>query len=129
MEPNLSAASVCQFIAAWLALEIFVNASFKATYESRWFDIMENGAPAAAKPVFERLRDVMRDKYRLADKFLVIASVLDSDAAAMDIDEFRRLKGIRDSLLHALETPAHLPTESVQKLLLKYMTLHLDLEG
>ena len=117
------------FIAAWSALEIFVNASFKATYESRWFDIMENGTPAAAEPVLERFKDVMSDKYRLADKFLVIASVLDSDAAATDTDEFRRLKGIRDSLLHALEAPAHLPTESVQKLLLNYMTLHLDLEG
>lgn len=117
------------FIAAWSALEIFVNASFKATYEPRWFDIMENGAPAAAKPVFERFKDVMSDKYRLADKFLVIASVLDADAAATDAEEFRRLKGIRDSLLHALETPAHLPTEAVQKLLLKYLTLHLDLEG
>jgi hypothetical protein len=117
------------FIAAWSALEIFVNASFKATYQSRWFQIIENGAPTAAKPVFERFKDVMSDKYRLVDKFLIIASVLDADGATTDADEFRKLKGIRDNLLHALETPPYLPTEAVQKLLLKYMTLHLDLEG
>ena len=92
----------------------------------RWFEIMEDGAPASAKPVFERLKDVMSDKYRLADKFLVIASVLDSGGAADDATEFGRLKKFRDGLFHALDTPlSPLPTEAVQKLLLKYMKLHL----
>ena len=114
------------FIAAWSALEIFTNASFKAVYEARWYSIMENGAPAAATPIFERFRCVMSDKYRIADKFLVIASILDADAASSDSDEFRRLKKIRDDLLHALEAPSNFPTEAAQKLLLKYMALHLD---
>ena len=82
---------------------MFVNATFKETYKSQWFDIMENGAPAAAKPVFERFKDVMRDKYRLADKFLIICSVLDASAAASDSDEFRKLKSLRDNLSHGLE--------------------------
>ena len=114
------------FIAAWSALEIFVNATFKTTYEAQWFDVMESGAPTSAKPVFERLKIVMSDKYRLADNFLIVASVLDADSAAADYDTFRNLKAVRDSLLHALETPAHLPTEEAQKLLIKYVTLHLD---
>jgi hypothetical protein len=114
------------FISAWSALEIFVNANFKATYEAQWFDIMENGAPLAAKPVFERFKDVMSDKYRLADKFLIIASVLDANGAATDAGEFRQLKFVRDRVSHALETPEHLPTEAVQRLLLKYMLLHID---
>jgi hypothetical protein len=114
------------FIAAWSALEIFVNATFKATYESQWFDIIEDSAPAAAKPVFQRFKEVMSDKYRLSDKFLIIASVLDPSAATTDSGEFRSLKSVRDKLLHALETPTHLPTEVVQKLLLKFMALHVD---
>jgi hypothetical protein len=114
------------FIAAWSALEIFVNASFKATYETQWFDIMKGGAPVAAKAVFERFKDVMSDKYRLSDKFLIIASVLDASAAATDDCEFRQLKSVRDGVSHALETPAHLPTEAVQRLLAKYMLLHID---
>jgi hypothetical protein len=114
------------FIAAWSALEIFVNATFKSTYEARWFEIMEDGAPASAKPVFERFKGVMSDKYRLADKFLVIASVLDPTGAAGDAAEFRCLKKTRDGLLHALDTPSSaLPTDAIQKLLLKYMKLHL----
>ena len=115
------------FIAAWSALEIFVNATFKATYEERWFQIMEHGAPASARPVFERFQNVMSDKYRLSDKFLVIASVLDSASAVDDGREFSRLKKIRDGLLHALDTPSSpLPTHAVQKLLFKYLKLHLD---
>jgi hypothetical protein len=113
------------FIAAWSALEIFVNATFKATYEARWFQIMEDGAPASAKPVFKRFEDVMTDKYRLADKFLIIASVLDSQAATDDAKEFVRLKKFRDGLFHALDSPtSSLPTDDVQKLLLKFMKLH-----
>jgi hypothetical protein len=114
------------FIAAWSALEIFVNATFKTTYELRWFDIMQNGAPISAKPVFQRFKDVMSDKYRLADKFLIIASVLDSDSATNDAEIFRNLKSVRDNLSHGLETPTHLPTEAVQNLLFKYLSLHLD---
>ncbi len=114
------------FIAAWSALEIFVNANFKAIYEGRWFSVMESGAPGAATPVFERFRDVMRDKYRLADKFLIIAAVLDPEDATVDDQEFRRLKKSRDDLLHAFKTPTQLPTDAVQKLLLKYMKSHLD---
>jgi hypothetical protein len=114
------------FIAAWSALEIFVNATFKATYEARRSQIMEDGAPPSAKPVFKRFKDVMSDKYRLADKFLIIASVLDSQAATDDTQEFIRLKKFRDGLFHALDTPtSSLLTDDVQKLLLKFMKLHL----
>jgi hypothetical protein len=114
------------FIASWSALEIFVNAMFKQTYEAEWFKIMETGAPASGRPVFERFKEVMSDKYRVADKFVVIASVLDPECAEADAEEFLRLKKIRDNLLHALDTPAHLPTEQIQKLLLKYLGLHVD---
>ncbi len=114
------------FIAAWSALEIFVNATFKSTYENRFFGIMADGAPEAAKPVFARFKDVMSDKYGLANKFLIVASVLDPSAATEDATEFGRLKKIRDDLLHALISPAGpLPTNGAQKLLLKYMKLHL----
>ena len=112
------------FIAAWTALEIFVNASFKATYEAEWFAIMKRGAPDAARPVFERFGDVMSDKYRLSDKFLIIASVLDDVGAPKDAIKFGELKEVRDKLLHALETPQNLPTDAVQSILVKYLKLH-----
>src|SRR5690242_8495644 len=54
------------FIAAWSALEIFVNAAFKSNYALRYSQIIEKGATLAAKPVVERIAEVMKDKYRLA---------------------------------------------------------------
>lgn len=114
------------FISAWSALEIFVNTTFKETYQKHWFKIMKSGAPDSANPVFERFEIVMKDKYRLADKFLIIASVLDPDNAAKDTDKFVGLKKVRDGLLHALDTPSSpLPIDAIQNLLLKYMKLHL----
>jgi hypothetical protein len=56
----------------------------------------------------------------------VIASVLDSAGAADDTEGFRHLKKFRDKLFHALDAPSSaLPTDAVQKLLVKYMKLHL----
>jgi hypothetical protein len=113
------------FIAAWSALEIFINATFKSAYQTQWIRILEIGAPAAVRPVIDRLADVLADKYRLTDKFLIVAAVLDAEGAAEDSEAFQRLKLVRDKLFHALEMPAQLPTEEVQKLVLKFLKLHL----
>jgi len=114
------------FIAAWAAIEIFVNQTFKSTYGPRWYQTIESSVHESAKRAIERIDDVMKDKYRVSDKFLIIASVLDPDFAVADERDFRRLKEIRDNLAHGLDLPeGPLPTESVQKLLLKFMRLHL----
>jgi hypothetical protein len=68
----------------------------------------------------------MNDKHRLTDKFLVIASILDSDAAERDMSDFNRLKSVRDSLFHASEgATSRYPVEETQNLLMKYLDLHL----
>ena len=96
------------FIAAWSALEIFISATFKAVYAGRWFEIMSSNAPISAKPYFNHLKSVMDGKHRLADKFLVIASILDSDAAEKDTSDFKTIKSVRDSLFHASESATSL---------------------
>lgn len=118
--------SLPAFISAWSALEIFINATFKACYEAKWFDIMEEGAPTSSTPIFERLKDVMKDKYRIVDKFLVITAVLDAENATTDVESFKSLKSVRDNMFHKFDTlPKLLPTEDVQKLFKKYLKLHL----
>jgi len=68
----------------------------------------------------------MKDKYRLADKFAIIASALDPAGADQDIAVFTELKGIRDAFFHALSTnPDQLPGETTRRLLRKYLSLHL----
>ncbi len=115
-----------RFVAAWSALEIFINSTFKTHYEKRWFNIMEEGAPAAATQVFERFKEVMKDKYRLADKFLIIASLLDPDSAINEDQNFRVAKKKRDDFFHGEEMPVEkLPTGSVQRMLRKLLKMHL----
>jgi hypothetical protein len=117
------------FMASWSALEIFVNATFKATYEARWFAALNTGVPLAGGPVLERFKEVMLDKYRLSDKFLSIAALLSPDTATADEKEFRGLKKVRDDLMHGLASPEQLPTHQVQLLLLKYARGHLERNG
>jgi hypothetical protein len=114
------------FISSWSALEMFVDTSFSAVYESIWFSIMKNGAPASAVPILELLRASMRNNDRLAEKFLIIASVLDPDSATADDSEFRSLRKIRNNLFHRADIPSELPTERTQALLIKYLKKHLD---
>lgn len=114
------------FIAAWAALEIFVNTTFKSTYKQRWFTIMEAGAPASTKPVVDYFKEVIGDKFGLKNKFLIIASILNPAAATDDTAEFARLKEVRGGFFHNLDIPPSLPTDAIQKLLLKYMKLHLQ---
>ncbi|MDK1493079.1 hypothetical protein QN219_24040 [Sinorhizobium sp. 7-81] len=69
----------------------------------------------------------MSDKYRLADKFLIIATILLPESAADDDTEFRRLKKSRDGVFHGTDDPADVfPTGAIQKLLLKYLLAHLQ---
>ncbi|MAT94535.1 MAG: hypothetical protein CME59_18330 [Halioglobus sp.] len=119
--------SLPAFISAWSALEIFVNATFKSLYERQWFAVMEQGAPESSTPIFERLKDVMKDKYRIVDKFLVISAILDPDEANDDVKSFKSLKEIRDNMFHKFDSiPNHLPVENVQALFIKFLKLHLQ---
>ena len=51
---------------------------------------------------------------------------INPDDAEADTTAFRKLKKVRDDLLHALDAPATLPTEDIQRLLMKYLKPHLD---
>jgi hypothetical protein len=118
------------FIAAWSALEIFVTATFKAVYEERLYRLLSSNVPASIVPYIARLKSVMNDKHRLNDKFLVLASILDSVSAEADASVFRRLKSARDGLFHASETATErYPVEDTQKILRKYLDLHLGHRG
>lgn len=124
---QVDADSLPAFVSAWSALEIFVNATFKSHYEGKWFAIMEEGAPDSSTPIFERFKDVMSDKYRIVDKFLVITAILDPDGADEDVKSFKTLKASRDNMFHKFDMlPNHLPIEDVQTLFIKYLKLHLQ---
>jgi hypothetical protein len=88
------------FLAAWNALEIFINKVF-SHYEQGLFKELKDGKPQLSwKQYLDRVQDVMRDKYRLADRFALVAFQLSPDDADNDYREFIEAKKRRDDLSH-----------------------------
>jgi hypothetical protein len=113
------------FLSAWAGLEIFVNKNFRE-YEDGAFKRL-----TGPEKFIGRIREVMKDKYGPADKFSLIAFELTTGAGATEDERtFKEIKNIRDKLMHGEEVPtATLPTEQTQKLLRKYLKLHLERLG
>ena len=117
------------FISGWAALEILIAKLFK-TYEEVFLSPLANaGQPTLRERFLQRLKDVMKDKYRLTDKFLAVAAVLfpDSDDASVENDyqQFSSLKAMRDKILHGEEfSERDLPADELARLLRKYILAH-----
>lgn len=112
---------LASFLAAWSALEIFVNKVFPAQ-KAKFFDVMES----SHKDFVARLQEVMKDKYRLADKFALLSSTISVDTAVADINTFKDLKKARDNLLHGVDVDTHsLPLEPTQALLRRYLLAYI----
>lgn len=113
------------FIFAWTALEIFFNKTFRF-YEQKFLEKHTiDSLPVLAQHFFKRLRDVMKGKYSLKDKFIVIVSML-SDDAENDLQQFVNAKKVRDKLLHGEDIEENeLPINDVIRLARKYLALHL----
>lgn len=113
------------FQAGWSALEIFVNKVF-SRYERDFLGGLTSDSDPNAKEWFvARIHEVMRDKYRLRDRFALIAGVLASSDADADVAEFISAKTKRDDLAHGKDVPdSDLPLETVHRILGKYLHLH-----
>lgn len=117
------------FLSGWAALEIFFAKSFKI-YENAFLSPLANASqPSLRERFLNRIKDVMKDKYRLTDKFLAVAAVLFPNAPDKEIDDdfkqFSDLKKLRDSISHGDEfSEKNLPVHELAKLLRKYVLAH-----
>ena len=113
------------FIFAWTALEIFFNKIFKL-YEVKFLEKHTiDGLPILAQHFFKRIKNVMKGKYSLRDKFIVIASML-SDDTEDDLDKFVKAKRVRDTFLHGEDIEeSQLPIQEIVVMVRKYLSLHL----
>lgn len=125
LEPNQE--KLRRFLSAWMALEVFVNKNFDA-YRERFWDSL---SAAVSQPIQERylkrIHDVMRDKYKPLDKFVVISAELDPSEADRDIAIFQRGKDLRDEFSHGEAIDEHaLPVADIQGLVRKFLRLHVS---
>jgi hypothetical protein len=114
------------FLAGWAAFEILVQKMFKIFEDEFLSPIISAGQATLRERFLKRLKLVMNEKYRLADKFLVVAAVLYPDASEQeaqdDLNLFLNLKNKRDIIYHGSElSEQELPLYSLEKLLQKYL--------
>ncbi len=81
---------------------------------------------------FQRIREVMKGKYTLTDKFIAVTAVLfpcDPDnTLEEDYKKFRRLKELRDSISHGEKfSERDLPVHELATLLRKYVLARLEM--
>jgi len=117
-----------QFIFAWSALEIFVSKVFREYEHLLFASIQREKGPASRMGrYFSRVRDVMNDKYGIADRFSVIAACLTDNCVEADVKTFGSIKDSRDKLFHgkAFDEDS-LPTNKTIELLKKYLRLHMS---
>ena len=114
------------FLSGWTGLERLIAKTFKA-YEHAFLSPLTNAdQPTLRERFLDRIKDVMKDKYRLADKFVAVAAVLFPDAPndemQEDIKKFDQLKRLRDIISHGEEfSEKDLPIHELATLFRKYM--------
>jgi hypothetical protein len=113
-----------RFLCAWSAIEIFTNKTFPDS-ERRWIaEATKDRGPLEAAHV-RRISDVMKDKWRLMDKFALNATMLDAPGAETDVGTFKSMKDLRDQLLHGgVQDTSRLPADTVIALTRKQLRLH-----
>ncbi len=113
------------FISAWSALEILTNKVFPDYEEKFIIEVKDHHNSHGVNKFLERIKDVMKDKYRLADKFSLVASFL-SNEITEDIQLFKNMKKVRDDISHGKEfDEKKLPVEEARKLASKYLKNHM----
>jgi mRNA-degrading endonuclease YafQ of YafQ-DinJ toxin-antitoxin module len=117
------------FIFGWTALEILVHKAFR-TYVDQFLAPVAQAEHVKLREQFlRRLKEVMNDKYRLTDEFLVVTSILFPDVPTEKVESdtalFERLKTVRDALLHGKAVDeTSLPVSELQGLLQRYVLAH-----
>ena len=120
-----------RFVAGWAGLEILVVKAFKKYEQDFMSPLIATGPTSLREHFLGRLLDVMGDKYRVLDKFLVVSSMLfpDADPAAQEADLklFKELKAQRDGIFHGNAfADQDLRIDDIEKLLRKYLSAYVE---
>lgn len=114
------------FLSGWAALEILIAKSFRS-YELVFLSPFTNAEqPTLRERFLARIKDVMKDKYRLTDKFIAVTAVLfpniEDVEAERNFTDFCELKRLRDSIFHGESfSETDLPVHEMAVLLRKYV--------
>ncbi|EEZ6491561.1 TPA: hypothetical protein ACIWR0_005221 [Escherichia coli] len=116
------------FISAWTCLEIFIAKNFKQNF-NKLIDFAKEKTknPEINQQFIDRMFVMMEGKYRLMDKFILLASYYNIAEIDDKIKEFKELKKIRDSFFHGDKIEINdLPLEQTRDLFIMFIKLKLD---
>ena len=107
-------------------MEILIAKSFKSYEQAFLSPFTKAEQPTLRERFLARIKGVMKDKYRLTDKFIAVTSVLFPGAADGDVqqdyEKFCKLKDLRDSIFHGEPfSEKELPVHELAALLRKYV--------
>ena len=119
-----------QFLAAWMALEVFINKTFN-TYES---ELMGEFATKVTVPMRDRyiskIKEIMQGEYGFLDRFAVVSGRLCPEDAEADYDAVRPAHKLRNEFSHGVPIKERgLPTQVVQRILRKFLRRHREAQG
>ena len=115
------------FLSVWAGLEIFISKNFREVEKLVFQKLGGSMIPSAPLRFLQRIQGVMKDKYRLTDKFSLVVFELSLESSDEDIETFERIKTVRDKLMHGQDIKvSSLPTDDARKLLRKYLKLYLQ---
>lgn len=113
------------FVSAWSALELFIAKVFPFYEEMLHDELAKVHVSPGVTRYLSRIKEVMKEKYSLTDKFTVISVFLDPTTDSKDIAKFTLIKKIRDNLFHGDDIPdSSLPNNELQALFEKYFRNH-----
>jgi hypothetical protein len=114
------------FLSAWAAIEILTNKTYGSYVEGLFRELDLDDQADARRRYLGRVRSAMSDKYRLTDKFALMAATLCPESADEDITQIERAKKERDKLAQGQDVQeAYLPVEAVRGLVRRYLRLYL----
>lgn len=115
-----------RFFALWTALEVLVNKLHRGIAK----DFFARATALAPSTVVQQIEAVMSDKFRLNDRFAMVASHLRPNHVAADIARFAELKRVRDRTTHGqLVRDDALPVDAARALVADYLSAYLTGSG
>lgn len=118
------------FVSAWSALELFIAKAFPFYEEMLHDELAKVHVSPGLTKYLTRIKEVMKGKYSLTDKFAVISVFLNPTTDSKDIAQFTLIKKVRDNLFHGDDIPdSSLPNNELHALFEKYFRNHIRRNG
>jgi hypothetical protein len=78
-----------RFLAAWMALEVFVNKTFTSYERELWDEFATKLTAPLRDRYVKKINEVMQNEYKLLDRFVVVSERLSPEDADSDYNAIR----------------------------------------